>query len=108
MKGCDKANTVVPSRPDSVTASRVVKSLFMTKRVCSYYVDLKPECKNFTYVVVSFQEISSQTLDNTEAYRLHRTDHHPSSPPLQICTPEYIYPHFTTQIQLHPVCKDRS
>lgn len=37
MKGCDKANTVVTSRPDSVTASRAVKSLFMAKRDCSYY-----------------------------------------------------------------------
>lgn len=39
MKGCDKANTVVQSRPYSVTASRAVKSLFMANRDCSYYVD---------------------------------------------------------------------
>lgn len=108
MKGCDKANTVVTSRLDSVTASRAVKSLFMAKRDCSYYVDLKPECKNFTHVVVSLQEISNQTLDNTEAHQLHHTDHHPSSPPPQICTPMYSSSHFTRQIQLYQVCKDRS
>lgn len=39
MKGCDKANTVVQSRPYSVTGSRAVKSLFMANRDCSYYVD---------------------------------------------------------------------
>lgn len=38
-------------------------------------VDLKPEFKKFTYVAVSLQEISNQTLDNTEAHRLHHTDH---------------------------------
>lgn len=49
-------------------------------RDCSYSVDIKPECKNFTCVAVSLQEITSQTLDNTVAQRLHPTGHHPSLP----------------------------
>lgn len=61
MKGCAKANSVVTSRPVSANTSSIAKSLFMAKRDCSYYVDINPEWKDFTYVVVSLQEISSQT-----------------------------------------------
>lgn len=58
MKGCDKANAVVLSRPYSVTASRAVKSLFIANRDCSYYVDNKYSCTQNARTGVKYTETS--------------------------------------------------
>lgn len=75
-------------------------------RDCSYSVDIKPECKNFTCAVVSLQEITSQTLDNTAAQTSsHRPPSLPSPPP-KTCIPMQSSPHFTRWMQLQPLCKE--